>query len=90
MTCAWTVTSRAVVGSSATISFGSRDSAIAISTPLPLPAGQLVRVGGERAARVQADQVQQLGRRPRPPRRVTCLSWALMVMAGFSEESASW
>ena len=42
-TCAWIVTSSAVVGSSAIISFGSSASAMAIITRWRMPPGELVR-----------------------------------------------
>ena len=59
------VTSRAVVGSSAMRSFGSRASAIAIITRWRWPPESLVRVGVADLGRIgQADLVEQ---RQRPP-----------------------
>ena len=61
MICACTVTSRAVVGSSAISSFGRQASAMAIITRWHMPPGELVRVVPEPLAGVgDADEVEQL------------------------------
>ena len=64
--CAWIVTSSAVVGSSAISSFGLVGQRHGDHHALPLPAGQLVRIGAQPALRVaDADLCQQL-EDPRP------------------------
>ena len=61
--CAWIVTSRAVVGSSAMISFGLQLSAIAIITRCRMPPLKLVRVLLHPALRLgDPDQAQEVGR----------------------------
>ena len=61
-TCAWVVTSSAVVGSSAISTFGLLAIAIAIMTRWRMPSGVLVRVVVEaRSAWRDVDLAEQLG-----------------------------
>ena len=71
--CAWIVTSSAVVGSSAMISFGSQASAIGDHDALAHAAGKLMRILLQPARRIgDADQVQQLDRPPVRGVHVAC------------------
>jgi hypothetical protein len=73
--CAWTVTSSAVVGSSAVISDGELARAIATTTRWRCPPDKLVRVGPGRPPRVRepdlVKQAQDLGRDGLPGRART-------------------
>ncbi len=99
MICAWVVTSRAVVGSSAISSLGSADQRGGDDHALAHPARQLVREAVQLLARAgQPDQVEHLGRggagrrpgsRPAAARSVspTC---APMRRVGLSDVIGSW
>ena len=99
-TCACTVTSRAVVGSSAMISFGCPDIAMAMTARWRMPAGELVRIlrgarlGGRRSRpRASSSHGARRARcRPRARPRATCPSmiWRPTGSTGLSVVVGSW
>src|SRR5699024_5818048 len=89
-TCFCTVTSRAVVGSSAITSFGSRVRAIAMSTrwrwPPESSCGKEFRMRCASTPTSSSSSESERG----PPPRVSCAIWERISIEGLSELSASW